>query len=337
VNLSQFLTRIRDELDDNAKLKYSDAELVRHIDEQSRTLCRLQMRANKEWSNFAVALQSEDARKLFNNTYEWKLPSWIEAVKRVYIRVNSDGTGESTFSHYNWTLNTQTLGTMVSKTDATRRSGWSWEGNHTFRLWNFTFVPELTLEVVADPSPMFKAAILNIPAAPVATSFFLPPALAANDLGERGYVEEGIYVNGEVQVTATTGAADLKLGQTRRIVYSNAATIDSGTRRHQLTFESSLASNVAVGDTIETLIPVAAMHSRILMLKVLNAAAVKKFNIDLQRSIGAELGEEMAAFTEWASKPRDSNGPFYMLSSPRMRAPYDPDTRQMGYVQGAWQ
>ena len=339
MNLSQFLVRIRDELDDNAKLKYSDGELVRHIDEQARTLCRLQMRTNKEWANFALSLQSEDARKLFQNTYEWKLPTWVEAVIRVYIRVNSSGAGETTFSNYKWTNNDQTLGTMIPKTDLMRRSGWSWEGNHTLRIWNFSVVPELTLEVVADPAPMFKAAILTIPVAPVATSFFLPPlpVPVANDLGERGYVEEGRYINGEVQVTATTGAADTKLGETRRIIYSKSSTIDVATRRHQLDLEAPFSSNVAVGDTIESLIPVSEMHSRVLMLKVLNAAAVKKFNIDLQKSIGAEMGEEMAAFVEWASKPRDSNGPFFKLSSSGLRKPYDPDTRQFGYVQGAWQ
>lgn len=333
MNLTQFLQRVRDQLDDPNKLKWDDAKIVRHIDEQVRILFRYHIRAAKEWSNFTYMLQDTDARTLFENTYEWRLPSWIEAVTRVYFRDRTDGTGESTFSPYNWTTTPKRAGVEIQKSDPTRRTGWTWEGRNIFRLWNWSQTPDLILEVAATPAPMFRATVAEVPVAPVANAMFFPATAGAQDLGDRGFLEEGRFVNGEVQVTATAGAADIKLGEVARIIYSKSTTLDAGTRRYALTFDHSLASNVAAGDIFETLIPLEEMHLRLLVLKVVNACAVEKFNIDLQRSIAPEMAEELREYLDWARSSRDQAGPHFYLSraSGLRRGPYNPNLR-WGYV-----
>lgn len=336
MNITQGLARVRDQLDDVSKLKYSDAEIIRAFDEAARSLTRAQMFSSKEWSNFSFMLKSADARTLFQNTYEWKLPTWVEVVRKVYKRDSTPTSGEVTFSPYDWTEAPNLLGIAIPKTDPSRRSGWSWEGNHTLRLWNWTMIPEIAIECVATAAPMFRVTVTNIPGTPTPSAFFFPSSAGANDLGEFGFIEEGRYVNSDVMVSGTTGANDLKLGQVRRVVYSSSAALDVATRRTRFDLDVALASNVAVGDTFESMLPVQPIHARLLILKVVNACAVKKFNIDLQKSIAGELQEEMNAFVAWATKPRDTNGPFFKMSGFLSRRPYDPDKRQYGYAQGIW-
>lgn len=336
MNLAQLIVRVRDVLDDSNtnQLKYTDLEIARHVDEQLRALFKTKLRQNNEWSNMTLALQKESARTLFANTYEWTLPTWIEAVRRVYVRSASDGTGETTYSPYRWTVtNAPTMGQEIPKSDERRRLGWTWQGQHVFRLWNWNQAPEINLEVSVTPAPVFKVAIANIPVAPVATSMFLPTTLAASDLGDFD-PEEGRYINTEAQVTATTGAADIKLGEIRRVIYSKASTLDVGVRRHQLDFDAAFASNLAVGDTIQSIIPIEPVHLRCLVLRIVNACAQKKFNIDLQKSISAELGQEMLDYVEACTAPRDSNGPFFKTTGSRFSGPYDPN--RINQLQGSW-
>lgn len=321
MNTAQILQRIRDEVDDPlavASRTYQDQEIIRHVDEQVRGMYRTMILSNQEWSNFSVGLATAGSRKLFQGTYEWRLPTWIEKVVRVYRRSPTNATLETTASPYVWTSDANQLGEEIPKTDAIRRSGWSWEGNHTLRLWNWNQPLDLMLHCAALPPPLFKVALANIHTPASATAFYLPTTLAASDLGDITFIEEGRYVNAEVEVTGTAGAADLKLGDVRRVIYSTPSAIDVATRRHELRLEFAATSVFAVGDTLQTRIPVPEIHTRLLILKVVNACAIKKFNTDLQRAIGPEMGLEMQAFASYAQGPRDSTGPFFKTSGARV-------------------
>lgn len=329
MNVSQILQRIRDQVDDPipvASRTYSDLEIIRHVDEQLRQMYRTMMTSSLEWSNLCLGLSDANKRTLFTDTFEWRLPTWIEKVVKVYRRNPTDATTELTFSPYNWTSTPNQLGMEIPKTDPGRRSGWSWEGNHTFRVWNWNQSLDLILLCATLPPPVFKATLTAAHGTPSDTALYLPAAVGASDLGDfLSFAEEGRHVNAEIEVVGTADAADLKLGEVRRCIYSKVVD-DSGTRRHELKFDAAFSSVFAVGDTVETRIPIPEIHTRLLILKVVNACAVKKFNTDLQRSIGAEMGLELGQFAEYAKGPRDSSGPFFKTRGTRVGASrYDPD------------
>jgi len=336
VNTEQILQRIRDQVDDPAPVAsrtYSDQEIIRSVDEQIRGMYRTMIFSNQEWSNMGVALKTADARLLFNGTYEWRLPTWIEKVVKVYVRQPTDAALEGTFSPYMWTSTANQLREEVPKTDTTRRTGWSWEGNHTFRMWNVNATPnDYLLEVAALPPPVFKVALTVAHTAPSTTKFFLPTTLVANqDLGDLSFMEEGRYVNAEIEVTGTSVATDTKIGNVRRVVYSVPSTVQAGVRLHELTLESAVSSAFAAGDTVQTRIPVPEIHTRLLILRVANACAIKKFNVDLQKAIYPEMQTEMQSFATYAQAPRDSSGPYFKTSGGRtLGAVYSPDRFSRG-------
>jgi len=311
VNITQGVQRVRDQLDDVGKNKWPDDEIVRHFDEQARALYRLIFRSNREWSNIALHLKKADAKTIFKNTYEWRLPTWVERVVDVYERTDpGDESTQPNYSSYQW-ANPANIdpNRRIVKTDPTKRDGWTWEGNHTLRLWNRTSVPSITIFAQALPAPMFKGKVATTYAD--ASGFYRPSTFM---LGDQGVLEEGAYVNAYVQVSRTNTATSTNLGEIRRIVYSRANAIVSSARQYEFKVESNWLATLELNDVVETLLPLDDIHSRLLVLRVVNACAVKKFNFDLQKSIAAEMGEHLAEFLSYAEAPRDHAGPGWYKS-----------------------
>jgi hypothetical protein len=339
VNVTQILQAIRDQVDDPLSLKHSDAELVRHVNQQVLGMFRTMIRSQVEWSNMTIALKKADALTLFRNTHEWRLPNWVEKVVKVWERRPTDIAAELTLSPYNWTSDPNQIGSELPKSDHHRKAGWTWDGNHAFRVWGGAEPQDYFLHIAALPPPVFRVRVANAHAVPSDTKLYLPATLTTTlpvELGDLTAREEGRYVNAEVEVSDTTSATDLKRGETRRVVYSNAAVNDAGTRRHELTLEFALSSVVAVGDSFETLIPVPEIHTRLLILKVANACAIKMFNTDLQRAIAPEMQQEMAIFADYAQGPRDSSGPFFKTSRESSGQRHDPDRYSRPGILGWW-
>lgn len=326
MRITDFVLGVRDELDDSQSLKWSDAEIVRHADAQAKRMIVMLTKADKEWHNFSYCLQKESGKNLFANVWEWRLPSWVEKVRKVYARSGSASV-EATFSPYRWTGSSAVdLGQEINETDVSRRSGWSWQGQHTLRLWNWTQADELTLQVVKLPPPMFKATTANLHASVTFDGIYLPSSLTLGTLG----MEEGIYANAEVLISATASATDTNLGEMRRVDYSRTNAMDVGTRRTEIRFEEGFLHAVAVGDTLETLIPIPPSHARFLTLLVVNACAIKKNNLDLQKSIVGDLGQATNEFLSDVAA-RDSAGPYFYKAGQSLRRRYSPDIRNSPY------
>lgn len=323
MNIDQGVLAVRDQLQDQLKQKFSDAELVRYFDEQSKVLYRIIFRSNREWSNIALHLKKADAKTIFKSCFEWTLPTWVERVVSVYERTDgADESGQSTYSSYLWT-NPVTLdpSSMIAKTDSRRRDGWVWEGNHTLRLWNRPTAPMLTVFCQALPAPMFSGDI-STPYAD-ATGFYKPAS--APFLGE-SYIEEGQYINGYVQVTNTFDPLSTNMGAVRRIIYSRANAIVTTTRQVEFRVEKPFDTLLASGDHVSTQLAIDEIHSRLLELMVVNACAVKHFNFDLQKSIAGELREAKADFISYAEAPRDHAGPGWYNSGRGVGRRSDIDT-----------
>lgn len=313
MNITSVLQLVRDRLDDTSGNKYTSAEIVRHIDEQARVMFRKQTQASKDWHNFALMIQKEDGRNIFADVWEWRLPTWIDKVVRVYER-GGTATTESTFSPYIWTGNNNvTFGREVPKTDDGRRDGWSWEGQHTFRMWRRVESTELIIMCCKTPPPSLKVTIAHAYAD--ASGAYLPATSdTANWLIGSTSLEEGVYVNAEMQVTSTAVATATHLGDARRVTYSQPDAIDSAVRYQALRFDYNFTNTLAIGDTIETMLPVPDAHITLLVLLTLNAIFTKKNNTDGMKAIAGDLAREWQDFIMFATAPRDSTGPYFKVS-----------------------
>lgn len=328
--LTQAIQGVRDSLDDNnvnvSLRKWTDAEITRHIDLQLLAMFRRMVHSSKEWSNMILGVQGLAARTIFQNTYEWRLPTWVEAVVAVYYRTGN--TTGPTASQYLWTdaAGVQ-LGKIIEKSTPENRRGWTWEGNHTLRLWDWaSSPPALSLRVAAQPHPLFRAKLTTV--YPKATGFYLPTP----QIGSVG-LEEGRYTNADVQVVETASGTSTNLGAIRRCVWSLPNSVSSGTRYNEIFVDEAWPVELAQNDIVESVLPISELHTRLLVLRVVQACGVKFSNLPLQRYIADELRGEEAAFMEYAEPPRDKAGPYWRSSSSRSRGPYNPD-RPWGW--GGW-
>lgn len=339
MNITQLIGTTRDVLDDTVgrpTLKFDDPELVRTTDEQARSLFRTMVHGNKEYHNFTMYLQKESAKLLMKDVYQWRLPTWIAAIVRVNERTPStSGIQESTFSSYLWGNPAQfVLGREIPKGVSSSsigrpRTGWQWEGQHTLRLWNYTTPPELVVRVAKIPPRMFRAKITT--ASGDTSIIYLPTTF---ELGAPD-TEEGAVINAEIQVTSCANALSKNQGVVRRVIYSSAAEIVNNTRQHILRLEEPFPSAIEQNDVIETMIPIPDEHARYLALRIVQACAQKKGNVNLLKTIAGELATETQLFMQYASPPRDFNGPYSRSSrSPGAvgDAPYNPDRARVPYL-----
>lgn len=306
-NVTRFTAEVADVLDDPTLQQYTQEEIARHGDRQLRSLHRTMVDGNKEWSNFTIALQKEAALEPLDNVFDYRLPVWVEAVRRVYTRLN-DPASQSTFSPYRWTTGGARIGDEIQKScvpfnQRGGRSGrWWWEGSNTLRLYEFADPQELLVDVVVRPPAMFKGKIATAHAD--TDKFYLPtPSVGTVD------IEEGAYINAEWQITETANANAVHFGMIRRCVYSNASAIFAAARVHEIALDVALPNVIAADDVVETILPFPDQHMRVLVLGTARACMQKKAKLKgLEATIG-EYQTELQKFTTYAATPRDTRGP----------------------------
>lgn len=323
--VSGFLDEMRDILDDANKAKFPDATVMRIGDRQLRDMFRTLVQGNKEFSNFTMSVNATAAAEVLDNVFEYRLPTWIMHVAKVSLR-SADPTTEATFSPYRWTgASNAKIGTEIPKfVDNDRRPRWTWEGNHTLRLHNYTSAQSLVLNVVVRPSPLVTFAIDRVHQS--TSKLYLPAQLTLGTVD----LEEGAFVNAEFKVTSTVSGSSAAIGAVRRCVYSTPNSQSQGARLHELTFDAGFGAVLAQGDTVESLIPLPDEHTYFLVLKTAQAAFIRKPNITALQSISASLLRAERDFHAYATS-RDRQGPSYLKSGNNMRPLRDPDRPYYGW------
>lgn len=317
--LSQFVAECQDLLDDPGAQRYPIATIIRNGDRSLRGLFRTMVQANKEYSNFTLCVQKEVAVELLDNVFQYRLPTWILHVVDVYVR-DGTGTAETSFSPYRWTGGANVrFGEKIPKYSSTEYPHWTWEGNHTLRLWNFTSAQELVLSVAVRPAKMLKGKLTTTPNAQ--NALWLPPAPSFGEVE----LEEGAYINAEFQVTTTAVTNAATYGDVRRCIYSNAADTSTGSRLHLCVFDANWTATLAVDDQIESVLSIPDEHTRLLVLKTAQACFQKKNNSSGLKAIAMEMMEEERKFQAFATTPRDRQGPTYLKRGLRPQPPYNPD------------
>jgi hypothetical protein len=304
MNVGEFLTEVRGILDDkidavnNPAQKFSNTLLLSYLQRHVQALCRIQAQRDQGYHNFPLIVKAIDSRNVIQNVFQWSLPQWVVNVAQCRLMVGvTDNTNQPTLSPYKWTTPI-VISDPVQKKMKWADFGWKWEGNRTLQLWGYDSAPTLYLEVVKLPARLFQATIDQTGAA--TDRFYLPAALT---LGTEDQ-EEGAYINAEVQVTSSSTIS--KVGQRRRVVYSNAD-VDSGggVRKTELTLETPFSVALGVGDTVQSVIPYGEEHSRLLLLKAAWSCAEQIGNVALQKTLGPSMAEETKNFMDYVT-PRDT-------------------------------
>lgn len=312
MNTTQFLQEVSDLLDNKDARIYPEDEIVRHGDRQLRGLYRTLVESNKQYSNYMMGVQKEVALEPADSVFDYRLPSWVMAVVRVWLRGGSPAS-ESTFNMYAWTSGAAQLGLQVPKSAQDGCPRWQWQGSNTLRLLGYGEAQELVLEVVVRPARMFKGKIATANAS--ASKFYLPtPVYGTVE------VEEGAYINSDWQVTGTANANATQYGDVRRCVYSNAAVIEAAVRYHELTMDSAFTVALAQADTIETILPLPDEHTRLLVLLTARACFQKKGNMKGLEATQGEMLIEQQRFMQYATPPRDTAGPTEWKRAPNTYA-----------------
>ncbi len=318
--LSQALTDLGDLLDDDNGSKFPLAYRVRALDTAVQGLFRQLVDGNKEHSVFTMSLNATSAVQVLTNVWEFRIPTWVMHVIEV-TRRDSDPTTETTFSPYMWTGATNSrVGIPVEKySPSTTQPKWAWEGMHTLRLYNFATVPSIFLRVVVRPPPMLKFTVDAVNASASKVTLPVTPTLGTINS------EEGTFINSEFQVTLANSETNVNLGTVRRVVYSKGTTEEGGALRTECTLDAAWSSALASGDVVESLVPIASEHCRLVVLKAAQACFIRKPNVQATNMMNRELGEELKKFMDYATTPRDKRGPSFVKRSGRAGYWSDPN------------
>lgn len=311
MNLDQFIADMRRILNDpddpvnNPGMKYSDATLVAHADRHLQSLSRIQVQRDQGYGNTPIVLYAANARQVVNGVWLWTLPHWVANI--VTLReLLTPPTSETNLTPYMWSVSAS-IGPPIERKSKRIDYGWKWDGNRTIQMWGMGSAPNLYLEVAKAPARLFKVTLDQDSPAPgqqgVKQSVIMPQAWT------RGVedIMEGAYINAEVQVTTLADAtANVELyGVTRRCIYSKAGQLIDGTRRTTLFFEEDWEGGPSVGDTIQSVIPIADEHIRVLQLRVAWSCFEQLANLPAQKAIQPALVEETKNFIEHIT-PRDT-------------------------------
>lgn len=331
MNTTQHIAAVRDVLDETllpnvAGKKYTDEEILRHTDLQVRQLFRTLVSLTKEYHNFIICRRKEDARQVMANAWEWRLPSWISNVARVYEVLGLSGANETTVSPYLYPLvASMRFGREIEKEAPDLRvEHWSWQGRHTLRIASLAAPIDIVLFVAKLPPRMFR---VKLESPSESKSVIYLPVSPEKSAG--GYdLEPGVYVNSDMQCTMTNAAQSMNYGQVSRVIYSDPVALVSNTRTHVLHFDWPLPSMPEAGDIFESMLPVPYEHARYLQLLVANACAQKK-NGEVLEALKDDLAKETALFMEYANNPRDFNGPGKRMIEGRLAV--DPRSKDRSY------
>lgn len=314
----EFISEVRAVLDDpgtTANSRYPNEMIVQNGDRQLRGLFRQMAMGTKDYSNFTYFAKASEASNPIKGVFEYRLPTWVENVVGVYNRRETAAT-QTSFSPYLWTANSVSFGDEISRFTQSGFPRWHWEGNYTLRLTALTTAPELAIKVVKRPAKML--AIKLSTASSAANKLYLPPT----PIHGTYETEVGTYINTDMRVTDTLNTNATHYGETRRCIYSDAATIVSSTRQHELTFDAAFSTTPVAGDTLQTVLAIPDEHTRLLVLRTALSCFQKRGNQVAIAAIGAELAEETSAFKNMVTQ-RDRSGPFRYKPRLTERRPFD--------------
>lgn len=313
MKLSEYITRVRDQIQEPSALKWTDVEIVRYLNHAVMYLFRWQADADQSYHNAEISLLGSAATATHSSQYLYTLPRWVYRVAHVRIKKTS----------------TESRGSEIpagSQLDA--NEGWHFDTFKRLRVVGYGTAQDLTVMVAKIPSRLHQG---TTPAAGTSTTLITANLPTASFSSNYEYESEtDAYLNALVEVTGVADASRDPVGQVRRVTASSRTHAGSGVYRVTMTVEPSWTVTPAASDTYELHPEVDDAHARLLVLMTAQACFQKHNNLGGIESIKPEMLEERRRFID-SSRPRDDGRPKHwnMGAEPSFRR--DPDRHNYFY------
>ena len=296
MRVSQLITRVRDRLDEATANIYSDAELVRYLDESVNDMFRLQVQHDESYNNCEHDITaSTDSRTLHTDYIVYDVPTWVHKITSVRVKSDSGSRRE---------LN------IPARTLHNRRgSFWAWHGPNRIMVYGTKAGNDLTLEVSKVPAPLNAGTVGSAPSGVTYTTSYFTwnHAVSAETLYEDVY-EADWYKNSSFEFTGAGTATEIT-GQVVTVASSSILYVDSKTNT-AITFDKVLPRAVAAADTWEMHAEVPSASSGYLVALAANKALIRKSNWEAISSLSADLERERARFIEAVTPRQDQVLPY---------------------------
>lgn len=305
MRVGQLLTRLRDRLDESSANTYTDAELVRYLDEGVLDMFRLQVQHDESYNNCEHNITaSADSRALHTDWVVYDIPTWVHKITSVRLTSASNTPRENN-------IPVRTMHNRVG-------SFWCFYGTRRIIVRGRQAGEDLTIECSKIPGPMNAGTV-----AADTTEFSHSTTLLQWDTGSsteslyEGVYEADWHKNAIIEFTGANTSSTEITGQIVRVTASVSAydTTDTKTLT-RCTLEKAISRTPAAGDTWEMHAEVDGANIGYLVDLAAHKALIKKSNFEAIAALSPDLERERLRFIE-AVTPRQAQ------SLPRQGMEYD--------------
>jgi len=285
VNVTQYLTKIRRQLDDGvggaAADDWGDDELVGFVNEQMAAMTLEMAEKNEGYHNYELDLPNALGVQTSGQDWDYVLPMRaLWRITRMWQMTNGFDPGSS-------------RGQSVSYVDPSDTDpGFYFVHSHKIRIQDFGSAQDLRVQVVKIPAQITRG---TLPAQTnmTSTQLRLDADTTVDALNFPHEVENNAYANAVLEITGvnTLGPTHAVSGQIRRVTASAHLQLEAGVLYTVLTIDEAWASQPVAGDTYELHLELHNTHDRYMVLLCAREAWLKKGSKDEILAMRDELGK----------------------------------------------
>lgn len=296
--LTDLLQAIRDVVK-QGQASAPDAELLRQADMVIASLARKQVESNQGYYNCELNLAESDFHQTASDEWDAQLPSWVLRV--VDLKERTPGADPAVQSPWESGSEDRWTQRVRRSVQSNAYSGWEQVGD-LLRLRGASQGANLVLRAAKLPARMFKAT-LDVKQTE-ADGLVLPAAMT---LGTHE-IEGGRYIGSRIMCSLSSTAS---MGSYMICTASETHKKTSGsTLATKLTLARPTPANLVVGDVIESMMPLDAVHARLVSLRTALTVFQRDGNRKGIAAIGDDLSNEMSEFQSFI-QPRQNQTPSF--------------------------
>ncbi len=281
MRVSRIVTRVRDRLNEATANIFTDAELVRYIDEAAQDLFRQQSQVDESYHNHVTTILGASSRDVSTDTRLYDLRQWVHKI----IAVRPSGTGSQSREN---TIPAMTLHNQSG-------SFWAFHGMSRIMVQGADAGSDLQLYVSKGPAGLNVGTVSTVADVSASqTQLYLDHATMTYDIE----FEVDAYANSMFEMTDVNSSGHIVEGQVRQCVASENVTSSTGLPFTKCTMDRPWDTIPVAADKWEMRPEVHTAHISYLVLLASQKAYVKKSNWEALRTIQPDIQRESMRFIE---------------------------------------
>jgi len=296
MRVSQLLTRLRDRIDESTANVYSDAQLVRFINEAVDDLFRLQVQHDESWHNCEFDLTfAANGRTLHTDVTLYDIPRWVHKITGIRVTSTSSSGREANIP----------VRTLHNR----HGSFWAPHGFRRIMVAGGKAESDITVSCSKMPAPL-NAGTLGTPATLVhSTSQIHFDHGSGTESVYEVALEADWYKNAIFEFTGVNSGSHAIEGLVASGA-SSATVYDTDDSYTSVTFEAALGVTPAAADTWEMVAEVQSVHVGFLTALAAHKVFIRKSNYEAASALAPDLEREKLRFVESITPRQDQLLPF---------------------------